>query len=535
VPRFEVNSPDGRRFEIDAPEGATLDDAIAYAQRKFGAKPAEKPLSPTDGMSAGEKFLAGMGKGFVDLGRGAGQVLGLKSQADIDEARKLDAPLMNTGAGMAGNLTGNLAALLPALAIPGANTVAGAAAIGGLSGAVQPTSQDESRLTNMLAGAAVGGGAQAALGKLAKAAGSRLAAAESRGVADAARNAPRDAAMKVAQEAGYALPPDQAGAGMVSKMMYGLSGKVKTNQAMGAKNQNVTETLARKAFGMADDVPITREAMGSIRREAIDTGYTPIRQLGEIPVDQQFYASAKGLTSRADNASKAFGDLVKSDLQPLAEGLGKVKAFTGDQAVDQIAIFREAASELYAQGNRTLGKAYRQAAEMVESQVERHLAGAGEDGAAALKAFRDARTTIAKTGDVEKALAEGGGKVNAKVLGAMLRKGRPLSGELKTIGEFANAFPDVAGVPKSGWQAPVTALDAFGAAGMAGMGAGPMAVALPAARMGARGLLTNPSYQKSFVGPTYGPNAAQRLTPKMLEELERMGVGGLLGAAYSGR
>jgi hypothetical protein len=532
VARFEITSPDGRKFEVTAPDGASQDEVMAYAQSQF-KKPAEQPLSPTDGMSGTEKFLAGMGKGFVDLGRGAGQMLGLKSQKDIDEARRLDAPLMDTGAGVAGNLTGQMAALLPALAIPGANTVAGAAAMGGLSGAMQPTAADESRLGNVAMGAAVGGGAQAALGKLARASGSRLANVESQGVADAARNAPRDAAMKVAQEAGYAVPPDQAGAGMASKLMYGLSGKIKTNQAMGAKNQNVTETLARKAFGMADDVPITREAMTSIRREAIDTGYTPIRQIGEIAVDQQFYNAAKSLTSRADNASKAFGDLVKSDLEPLATGLGKVKAFSGDQAVDQIAIFREAASDLYAQGNRTLGKAYRQAAEMVESQVERHLAAAGEDGAAALKAFRDARTMIAKTGDVEKALAEGGGKVNAKVLGTMLRKGKPLTGELKTIAQFANSFPDVAGVPKSGWQAPITALDAFGAAGMAGMGAGPLAIALPAARMGARGALTSPTFQKSFVGPSYGPGAMTKLTPKMLEELERMGAGGLMGSVYS--
>jgi hypothetical protein len=382
-------------------------------------------------------------------------------------------------------------------------------------------------------GGVIGGGAQAALGKLAQAAGARLTAAETKGASEALKNAPRDAVLKASQDAGYVVPPDQAGANMASKLLYGVSGKMKTNQAMGAKNQNVTDSMARKAMGLADDAPITRDTMKAIRTDAIEGGYAPIRGLPEMPTDSAWLKQAGSLTSRADNASQAFGDLVKSDVAPLAKGLTEVRGFTGSQAVDQISIFRESASEAYAQGNKTLGKAYRKAAEMIEEQVERNLSGMGEDGAAALKAFREARQTIAKTFDVEKALTDGGGRVNAKVFGAMLKKDKPLSGELRAIGEFANAFPDVAGVPKSGWQAPITALDAFGAAGMAGMGAGPAAIALPAARMGARGLLTNPAYQKAAVGPSYGPGAVTRLTPKMLEELKRLSAGGMLGSAYA--
>lgn len=532
MPRYEITSPDGKRFEVTAPDGASQEEVLAYAQSQFKPKQ-DAPISPTDGMTGTEKFLAGMGKGFVDLGRGAGQMLGLKSQAEIDEARKMDAPLMQTGAGVAGNVVGQMTAALPALAIPGANTVTGAALLGGAMNAVQPTEANESRLKNAALGAALGGGAQAAAGKLAKVAGARLAGAETKGAADAAVNAPRDATLRAAQEAGYAVPPSQAGAGIVGRVLEGVSGKAKTNQAMAVKNQNVTDRLARQALGLADDTPLTREALQAVRQEAYQTGYAPIRSMGEIVPDFTFKRHAQMLTSRADNAAKGFGDLAGDDLAPLAEGLSKVKSFTGDQAVDQIAIFRERASDLYAQGNKTLGKAYKQAASLIEEQVERQLSAMGKDGAEALKGFRDARQRIAKAFSVESALVEGGGKVNAKVLGAALQKGKPLSGELETIGKFANNFRDVAAVPQSGFSSPITALDAFGAAGMAGMGAGPLAVALPAARMGARGLLTNPSFQRGFVGPSYGPGAMTKLTPKMLEELERSGMAGLLGSVYA--
>lgn len=86
-----------------------------------------------------QNFLAGAGKATYDLGRGAGQMLGLVSRQDVAEARARDAPLMATGAGRAGMLTGTVADLLPAAFIPGANTLAGAGAIGAGMGLLQPS------------------------------------------------------------------------------------------------------------------------------------------------------------------------------------------------------------------------------------------------------------------------------------------------------------------------------------------------------------------------------------------------------------
>lgn len=109
---------------------------------------------PTDGMSGVDRFRAGMGKAFADLGRGVGQYVGLTDRADVAEARKLDRPLMNTGAGLAGNITGNVAALLPTALVPGANTYTGAAAIGAATGALQPSESGSETLKNTLLGGA---------------------------------------------------------------------------------------------------------------------------------------------------------------------------------------------------------------------------------------------------------------------------------------------------------------------------------------------------------------------------------------------
>ena len=111
---------------------------------------------PTEGMSGTEKFLAGAGKAFVDLGRGVGQIFGKVSTEEVDAARQRDAALMNTGAGTAGNITGAVASALPAAFLPGANTIAGGAAIGVIQGALQPVGADDNRLANAALGGAAG-------------------------------------------------------------------------------------------------------------------------------------------------------------------------------------------------------------------------------------------------------------------------------------------------------------------------------------------------------------------------------------------
>lgn len=142
-----------------AKKGTPEFDVVAKAYREAKGEPSAEDrgrFDPTKGMSGTDKFLSGAGKAFTDIGRGVSQIFGSDNQAAIDESKRLDAPLMNTGAGFAGNVTGNIAATAPAMLIPGVNTVAGGAALGAGLGAIQPVASDESRVSNVAAGA-VGG------------------------------------------------------------------------------------------------------------------------------------------------------------------------------------------------------------------------------------------------------------------------------------------------------------------------------------------------------------------------------------------
>ena len=204
MPKYKITSPDGRTFEVTAPDGATQDQVLEYAKRQFSQTsqtPKEKAPDPSEGslpfrpfgidtgiqMPQGvSRFLAGAGKAYADIGRGTGQfvrdaietvappqrtpadlvtgspgksfadTLGLPTRADIDEVKRRDAPLMNTGAGLAGNITGNVAIAIPASRIPGANRIVGSALVGAGLGAVQPVGTDDSRMGNMAVGGVTG-------------------------------------------------------------------------------------------------------------------------------------------------------------------------------------------------------------------------------------------------------------------------------------------------------------------------------------------------------------------------------------------
>jgi len=118
------------------------------------ANPNEFAFDPARDMSGGQRFLAGMGKSVVDTARGIGQAIGLTDRGDVAESRRLDAPLMKTGAGTAGNITGSVLTMLPTAFIPGAATLPGAAAIGGMTGLLAPSVSTEETLKNAGIGAA---------------------------------------------------------------------------------------------------------------------------------------------------------------------------------------------------------------------------------------------------------------------------------------------------------------------------------------------------------------------------------------------
>lgn len=420
-------------------------------------------------------------------------------RARIDELNELDKPLMGTIGGKLGDLAGNVAMTVPAVAIPGANTYAGATTIGSLMGLAQPTAKGESVLGNVALGGAAGAGGKYVGDKIAGAVSGMLADRTAKAAALESQNATRDAALAAGREAGYVVPPRMVEKqGVLGSVLEGFGGKVKTEQVASNRNQEVTNKLVRKALGIQDDVPITSQVLQGIRQKAGEA-YEALRGAGTINADKQFGSDLAKITSKYEGAAKDFPDLAKNEVAEIVASINK-PSFSADAAIDAISILRERAGAAFAKGDKGLGNAYKQTSQAMEDAIERNLLERGS--AEAVKAFQAARTLIAKTYSVEKAL-EGGGNVSAQALATQLKKGKPLTGELKTIGDFAANFGKAAqNVAKA---ETYSVLDTVAGAGLGGTFGLP-AAAIPLARPAARSLVLSEPYQRLAATPSYGPS-----------------------------
>lgn len=211
--KFVFTAPDGKKYEVTAPEGATEADAFRHLRMTLAQ--GEKPAPVTESMTRGDKLLSGIGRGFVSVGSGIqqagagiGNYLGAVDDSTMERinrrvtrAQDDDAALLGAGLGMTGNIIGNIAATIPAFMLPGgvagsasgmaANTAnaaraaqlaklaatagkvsrvvnpttyKGAAAVGATLGALAPVAEGDDRLVNVVTGAAGGAAGRAVAG-----------------------------------------------------------------------------------------------------------------------------------------------------------------------------------------------------------------------------------------------------------------------------------------------------------------------------------------------------------------------------------
>ncbi len=541
MPTYEITGPDGQTYEVTAPEGASQDDVLAYV--KSNAKPKEfsEPSwlqdmrasgvdDPTTGMSGFDKFAAGYGSAIPNLAMGVGQRMGLVSQDEANQQKSLMGPLINTGAGLAGSVLGNVAAAAPTAAIPGANTLAGSAAIGGLLGASQLTGEGESAAMNAVMGAAGGAAGQ----KIGQAASGLLARSAASKAAQGAANTVRDATMKAGQDVGYVVAPAAANPTAWNRLIQGLAGKTATGQRAAVMNQATTNRLAREAIGLPENTPISVEALGAVRTEA-GKAYDVLKQFDEIPLDTQYMDDVmKAAKPYLDTASE-FPELASKEVQDAIQLANRSKV-SGNGLIEVTKALREKADAAFRGGDKSLGRILKGISTAMEDAGERHLATTGDE--TALGSFQSARQTIAKTYTLERALNSGTGNIVASKLGSELQRGKPLSGGLKTVAKFSKAFPrETQEVANSSFlQMPgPSPLDWFGGMSASLATRNPMAMAGVAARPAAQALLTSKPYQSMMTTPNYSQGLLGKSTEKLLKTkagmnmMRALGAQGLLG------
>lgn len=175
---YQPVDPDSIKTETDAYEAAFRAERAGDMEAAAALKARAQEIM-VDSMSGWEKFWAGAGKSVVDTGRGIGQLFGAVDEKDVAEARALDEALMNSGAGLVGNIVGQGLQMAVPLggggkvasvlgrAAPYANAAARGAAFAGLQGTVGEESRAGNAAIGGLLGAA-GQGAADGVGRLAR-------------------------------------------------------------------------------------------------------------------------------------------------------------------------------------------------------------------------------------------------------------------------------------------------------------------------------------------------------------------------------
>jgi hypothetical protein len=336
---YQVEMPDGARYQLDADNESALDPVIHQLRTQHTPQPQAAPNGPGQ-LSIGpwdtgiqtpqwlDQRLAGygeatanMGGGLVqratELGKGLSAAEGgatldesdqaiAQQRADVAEQRRVDAPLNATAGGKQGNILGTFANTIPALAIPGANTVAGASLVGGALGAMQPSTNNRETAINTGVGAGTGALGQYAGNEASQFVTNRLAARQSAAQAAQAQNAVRDTTLTEARNAGYIVPPTDVNPSATATSLESFAGKAVTRGAARAQNATVTDGLVGSDLGLIPGAPITRQAVRAVRGPAGNTYDQVGAAAGQFPSDAQYAGDVAKIAQGAGQLSTKY-------------------------------------------------------------------------------------------------------------------------------------------------------------------------------------------------------------------------------------
>lgn len=140
----------------------------ATAATHFGTGGSGSNYQTDFNVGPGEMFRAGIGRGMTSIVRNAGNLVGLKSDEDLANAKELDKPLLSSPGGQLGNMVGQAAMTAPitmgasmgvgAMGSLGAQIAANPIASGAMEGGIQGllSADPGERMKGTLIGAGVG-------------------------------------------------------------------------------------------------------------------------------------------------------------------------------------------------------------------------------------------------------------------------------------------------------------------------------------------------------------------------------------------
>lgn len=291
-------------------------------------------------------------------------------------------------------------------------------------------------------------------------------------------NAVRDATLRAAQKEGYIATPGSVsptGRNIISER---IAGKTHLEQLASVQNQIVTDKLSRRAVGIPENAPLTSDNMRLIRKQEYAKGYEPIEKVGQVKTDSAFLDNLAAIEEKYVSPGASFPGAAPEPVAKLLQSF-LVDQFDSKHALKMSEMLRTEAKGNFRKGETTLAKAQIDLSNALENQIERFLASKGQNSSKMLEQFRLSRQRMAVSHTIEDAIREGGGSVNASKLARDIQSGKYVSGDVKTIAEFANVFPRVMQAPSQIGTPGAATILGRGMTGIAGGGIAMLAGADP--------------------------------------------------------
>lgn len=428
--KYRITAPDGSAYEVTAPDDATEEQVLAYAQQQFQAQKPQAPLrtaddpslwaggkvpsiDPTEGNSFLQNLTIGAGKSVADTGRGIAQLFGAgPSEQEVAQQRELDAPLMATGGGVTGNIAGAVAQT--AVPVGGAARLASyagraapyvsAAARGAAFAGAQPVAEGESRATNTAVGGGLGVLGQGIAGAAQKAASSAveslspvvrrsIEAARAAGIPLNVSQVTNSAPIRALQAASKYLP---------------FAGASKSSKAQ----QEAFNRAVGRSFG-ADAPQLTDDVMKAARNRLSQT-FDDIYTRNDVEIGPDV------VRRMAQVEREAFEDLTQADAQVVRNQLDKVLREAGDGILTgkKYQALRSALQK--AEDGGKIGRLVRKMRNELDDAA---VASVGADDAAQLAKVRSQWANLRTAEDALKQVSGAAGDIRPASLYPLIRKG----------------------------------------------------------------------------------------------------------------
>lgn len=433
-------------------------------------------MDPTEGMSGTDKFMAGAGKSVDDTITGVQQITGNADQAEVDEKARLDKALTDTGAGMAGNIAGEVAQLaIPvggaasvvakaapkvvtaaAKVAPKAAAYASQAAQAGALAALKPVETGETRAGNALGGAVAGAAGQAV---------AHGATAVARGAAN--KIAPNIRALyEKAVEMGIPVRVDQLGDSRFLKTLASQLEKMPLTGGRGAQEaqQEAFNRAVSRQFG-EDSTKVTPEVYAAAKRR-LGGQFETLSARNNLNVTDDLTTRLSGVVDEAERfADPATANAVRNAVNGVLDKMvdGAIVPGRAYQSMDSMLgkLLKGGGEKAHYLG--TVRTTLREGMDDSISAVDKEAWDAARGQYKAMKTVRD---LIAKDGggDISPALLAG--RVNATNAGKeAMASGR--AGEMGDIAMIGRQFVRDP-VPNSGTAERLFASSVLPVAGAAG-------------------------------------------------------------------